>query len=480
MNNKKLILFILIILFSILICACQPQSTPCVAGNCASPSPCPAGGCLTATPTVTPRPTLTPEPTRQITAQTNRLKGVTIALWEGYPGKVETALEKFAGQFNQTNRWGIDVQIHPTGSQSGLVDEILSADKDTETDLAILYPEQAWQLDGKGKEILSLQPYLDDSEVGLSATDRKNIPDARLKQNERNDAVYGIPALSDLTLLFYNVTWARELGFTNPPATFEEFKNQACAAAQKNLTSEDKAKHGTGGWLVSYEPLTAAAWLRAFNMPEFFTGDALSEMHNTNAETGLSTLRQLVLDGCAWQGRESEPYDYFANRQALFYSGSTSDLPGQSKSMTAAASRDEWTVIPYPGVDGQRIALESGPAYFVFSGEPNKELASWLFILWLNQPEQQSQLVEAADAIPVAQSLRDDPSSMNIASGQWTSAVKLISSSQPAPFNRVWYGARSILSDAFWQVFQPETKDGDISTILQQLDSTIQDVTNQK
>lgn len=471
-------LLALFLLIGLGLAACQPLPAACDGVACGTSTPCASAGCPSATPQSPPVPSLTPQPTRQIAIQTDHLRGTSILFLHGANGDLQKALQKLTNEFNQTNRWGIDVQVSSTGSQSSLVDDLLSAETGQAPNLALLYPEQAWRLEDKGKEVLNLQPYLEDSEVGLSSLDLKDISETSWRQDHRKGEVYGVPALRELSILVYNRTWAAELGFPNPPQTFEEFRAQACAAAQENLGSEIKENHGTGGWLVSYDPLTAASWLRASGMPVFFTTEITPVMNNSQAQAELSALRQLVVDNCAWLGKETEPYSYFATRKALFYSGSTTDLPEQAKAMTQAGSDDEWTVIPYPGRTEPSLVLESGPSYYIFSGDANIELAAWLFVRWLIQPEQQIKLDQASWSIPVSQALRSDPSRVGITSPQWETAVQLSAIAEEAPSSSTWYLARNVLSDAFRQVFQPETKEEDLPLLLQQLDSTIQDVAN--
>lgn len=473
MNQSILRFFIWILFFSFLISACQPGIPP-------ASTPCPAGGCIAVSPSPISEPTATPAPTRQFASQQDRLKGVTITLWNGFTGEPASALKELIRQFNLSNRWGIDVQLHSTGDQGNLVDDIQSANENDRPDLALLYPEQAFAVDAKGFPLTNLDPFIDDPDVGLTTADRKNISAQTWSQDIRNGTTYGLPALRDLTLLFYNQTWAQELGFTSPPKNYADFKEQACKAAQTNLDSADKTKPGTGGWLVSYSPLTAAAWLRAFGATEAFTTDEVSKLDSPQSEKAFTALQQLETDGCAWLGRIPEPYDYFANRQALFYSGSTLDLDLQTKAFAKSGLKDQWTVIPYPGTDGSLVTLESGLSYYILSGESNKQLAAWLLIRWLSQPEKQSALITAAKSIPVYQNYREQPSQLGISIPQWISAVEISTTAMVSPHNGAWYAAQNILSDAFWQVFQPETKAEQIPVILQQLDSTIKEVTTQK
>ncbi len=48
-------------------------------------------------------------------------------------------------------------------------------------------------------------------------------------------------------VMFYNNTWASELGFDAAPQTADEFKEQACAAAAANDADDTPDNDGTGG-----------------------------------------------------------------------------------------------------------------------------------------------------------------------------------------------------------------------------------------
>ena len=72
------------------------------------------------------------------------------------------------------------------------------------------------------------------------------------------------------------------------------------------------------------------------------------QFSSPDSEAAFTALLKLENDTCAWVSRLPEPYDYFTNRQALFYSGSMEDLRVQEKNNTRLESKDEWTVIPYP------------------------------------------------------------------------------------------------------------------------------------
>ena len=86
------------------------------------------------------------------------------------------------------------------------------------------------------------------------------------------------------------------------------------------------SNNGTGGWVYTYEPNSFFSWLKAFSVgagSNFENPINLGSIENIESGT---YLYDLFLDNCAWIGRQQQPYEYFANRQALAYSGKMEDI----------------------------------------------------------------------------------------------------------------------------------------------------------
>jgi ABC-type glycerol-3-phosphate transport system substrate-binding protein len=59
--------------------------------------------------------------------------------------------------------------------------------------------------------------------------------------------------------------------------------------------------------------------------------------------------------------------------------------------MQAAENDDLWTVMGFPGPEGQRIAID-GPGLMIGADSPENQLAAWLFARHLLTPEVQARL----------------------------------------------------------------------------------------
>ncbi len=67
-----------------------------------------------------------------------------------------------------------------------------------------------------------------------------DFPSVVWMQDEVDGVRLGMPAQRTARFLLYNQSWARELGYDLPPATFSDFERQACAA-NKALASDRMA-----------------------------------------------------------------------------------------------------------------------------------------------------------------------------------------------------------------------------------------------
>ncbi len=118
-----------------------------------------------------------------------------------------------------------------------------------------------------------------------------------------------------------------------------------------------------------------------------------------------------LFKGCIRQSRVSEPYDYFAQRYALLYSGSFSDIQLQRRAFAdnESTGSDEWEVIPYPRMTDNGKLREpqiysSAVSVGIFTATAEEQFASWLFLSWLMKDENLIELALTAEGWPVQDS----------------------------------------------------------------------------
>ena len=124
------------------------------------------------------------------------------------------------------------------------------------------------------------------------------------------------------------------------------FSEMACAAAAAN-------GDGTGGYILRDDASSVAAWTFAFG-GDVLTEDGTVYVYNSQATIdALTFLKGMYDDGCAYFVTEGYPDPEFANRRAIFTTGSSSGMPYYAEGTATVAAEagrgpDVWGIAPYP------------------------------------------------------------------------------------------------------------------------------------
>jgi multiple sugar transport system substrate-binding protein len=426
------------------------------------------------TPAPTRTPTPVPSPTLpaylQLTAAD--LQGTAIEFWHPWSDEMADVVETLAGEFNRGNQWGISVRAVAYMNVPSLqeaVNRALAQEDAGPPHVVAAAVDQLAAWSEAGDAVVLLDEYLRHPEFGFTQKEIGGFHPVFWHQDQLAEQQLGIPALRTARVLFYNQSWAKELGFSAPPTNTAEFKRQACAAAVENNASRTRSKNGTGGWLVSTDALTTLSWLSAFDARVLPENDQMPyTFESTQAEEALAFLRGMMDDGCAWVGRGSGYQEYFSSRMALFYSGTLSDLYGQKSHNSGINNEDEWIILPFLGKNGQKIAYASGPSLAVLRASPEAQMASWLFIRWMAQPRNLARLAELLPSIPVSSGVEAQVADYRM-NYPWNSVLPLKEVVIPAPGQSSWRIVRRLLEDAAWQVYTLPTEQ--VIYILPQLEA---------
>ncbi len=499
-----------ILALAVLLAACQSGPTISPLATASSvPTAVDVSPSATLAATLTPAPLSTPTASSKIPVDPAELSGVQVEFWHPWMGSLSDAINAAVTEFNQSNIWGITVKAASQGSDSGVEDALsgAAADGAVPHPLVIAAAPEAIAFDqAHSTTFVDLSPYLSDPQWGYSQQEAADFSTSFWPDSPVNGQQLSIPLLRDLSVLFYNQTWAQALGFQNPPVSTADFQAQACAAAKANLLTGVTDSAGTGGYLVNTGGAALLGWLSSFQpMPAAAYPSAPFSFNTTQSAAAFGFLRSLFDKNCAWSGRNPAPYEYFAQRKAIFYSGSLVDIPVQQKAMAAQKNNDVWTILPYPGAsyspgglgqgyspgglgqgyspgglgqDSQPAPVSLGTSMAIAAGaSPNEQLAAWLFLRWMIQPGTQARLAAAASLLPVSKSaLEQMPASFATLNPQWAQAAGWTGQAQPAFSGAWWHTARPVLEDAAWQIFQPFTAPAAIPDVLKELDATVNEL----
>ncbi len=456
-------------------CTPAPQATGAPAGQ-ATPTGAVDATLAPATPTPAPtQPVVTPTSPPHLQVNPEDLRGLQVTLWHPWTGEAAAVVDEITTAFNQSNVWGIQATAVDQGGSDMLAERVQSAlENDSAPNLIAAGAEQiqAWQ--AQAGTLIDLSSYAHDARWGLPPQEFADFPPNFWPGAETEGARYGIPASRSAQVLFYNQSWAQDLGFPNPPATPDEFEAQACAAAAANAGDGTPENDGTGGWIISHDGLVMLSWMKSFGatpLPDPQTGEF--RFNSAPVKDAYTFLRRLYDSNCAWTGRLPSPYDYFATRHALFYSGTIEEIAVQLRAEQRNSSADTWTVIPYPTLERKPVLVTNDIQYAVPVNSREQQLAAWLFVRYLTLPENQAKLASVTGAWPASMSAMDLMNDYRQEVPQWAQTLLWVPIASPAPVQPGWRMVRNILEDASWNMFQANITQESIPQILDVLDATI-------
>jgi multiple sugar transport system substrate-binding protein len=437
----------------------------------------------TARPSVTPTDTPTQIPVPTLDVDESALRGTSIEFWHIHSFLMassdgEEILLSLVDEFNRTNPWGLRVQNRSFNDYAEIFETIRSSIYGDLPNLALGYNYQTISLYRTSELLVDLNPYLQDPQWGLAQEDLDDFTPLFWGQEQDAGAQLGLPFYRSGQFLFYNQSWAEELGFDAPPTSPDEFREQACAAAAA-FSSEEGLPEGAGGWVVDSSAPGLMAWIYAFGGALDLPGQSGYDFESSSTIQAFTFLRDLYEEDCAWLSDSAVPEAEFAARQALFISGSLTGLSSQQRAFDQAGSSDRWTVIPFPSEAGQPVVVTYGPALVVLAGEPEQDLAAWLFARWLTSPEIQARWVQNQASLPTRGSVLDLLVDYRESHAQWDAAVDLLPYARVEPSQPSWRLVHFVLSDAGRYLFSPTVTASQIPEIIEILSQTAAELDGQ-
>lgn len=418
----------------------QPVNTPTLT-NATIMSPT---ATIAHTPTL-PEPTpLTPEPTQQAVL-VNELKGLKISVAYPWVNEAGASFEALVEEFNHTNELGIEVVTKRLPGYSAISEALL--DGEVTEDLAIARGfDLAGVDDGQRWVNLSDAPLIegisDPPEACSTCADYLD-----LDHQQRYITLLYQPAL-----LVYNQSWAKELGFDNPPKTFADLQQQMEAAAAKLLEDNDYDNNGAGGLWLSLSPQSALAWYRAFG-GELAGIDQPPQFDREMLERAFVYLKTLRGEARSWRAQNPTAYQYFVSRTAIAYEGGLEDILPQKAVGEATGFNDQWITIAYPTEDGMgSISLET-IGISIGSLKKNSQAASAYFVRWLINEARLEKLAEATGLWPAGGNPRQIAQAYAEKHPEWISALNPTVRVSVAPEANNWAISRLILQDAALRIY---------------------------
>ena len=413
------------------------------------------------------------EPAQQTNVEALDPSEQEVTFWYQHTRERETALQELIADYNEENEHGIVVKGEYAGAYSDIYNKmVVGIQANALPSLVVAYQNQAMAYYRDGG-IVDIAPYMDSPQWGLSRSEKSDFIQSFLKQDFIGGAQVGFPPNRSLEVFYYNVDWLRELGFDNPPRTWDEFA-QMCRLARDNPFSRSEDKGRSLGFLIEAEASRLASLV--------FTrgGDLVDETSSrytigTLAMRGaLSMLRGLMEDGSIeLMGEEYGDQREFASGQVLVMLRSSSGLPFVTSAVEDGLDFT-WTVTYPPNELEEPIVNVYGASVSLCKTTPQQQLAAWLFVKWFTEPAQQARWVRASNYFPVRRSTASELNEYFEKNTRYKAAYELLDFGKSEPTLSGYQQVRRVLQEAMVEIIEGGDMDRVLADVQQDANRTIQ------
>ncbi len=312
--------------------------------------------------------------------------GQTITYWHQYStdsaqGDTITALVQ---QFNETNEYGITVEEIFQGSYGPIEDLMETAILSGELpNLVAGYANAAASWSNEGV-VINVNDLINDATWGLGDDLMGGLNFTILDVNGDADSMRVAWANQySASVLFVNLDMIERLGFERrPPANMQEFRDIACAAAES----------GINGYPIKGGSSEFESYVATFGGNIYNTQTGEYDLTTPEVIATLEFFQALHADGCAYFGAERffETAD-FARGENAFAISSTAGIPFVQSDFETNEIDDEWVIAPVPGAtdDLADTVQVFVPSQVILASTPEQIVATWEFVKFLAQQEQQ-------------------------------------------------------------------------------------------
>jgi multiple sugar transport system substrate-binding protein len=332
-------------------------------------------------------------------------KNIEVTYWHQRPQKDQDVLQEMLDQFSASNPYGIKARAEIAGAAYpdvyNKVNAALQAGQPPEVSVA--YQNQAAFYRAQNA-VVDLNPFIKSKKYGLSDEDQKDYFQTFLDgdanpqfQGER----LGFPTQRSMEVMYYNVDWLTQLGYSEPPKDWKTWEEAACKASD--------AAQNKSGWAFRHDASNFASQVFARG-GRVLSADGSSYQFNSDA--GVETVamaQRMFKNKCAVEIPVSErngEQNRFANGQILFVFATSSGMAGYQESISKGANF-KWDIALLPNGGKPAVNLY-GASVSVYKTTPEKELAAWLMIKYLGEKAQTVKWATSTGYLPVRASAKDD------------------------------------------------------------------------
>jgi multiple sugar transport system substrate-binding protein len=319
----------------------------------------------------------------------------------GFGREESGALEALIKRFNE-QAGDITVRWRRMPSDTGAYFDQLRTEFQAQSDeLTVIAGDVIWPAQ------FAANGYIIDLSDRFTEEMRGQFLEGPVQSNTYEGAVYGVPWFTDAGLLYYRTDYLEEAGFSAPPTTWDELKEQAGKIVQDGIAQSGFLFQGAeyeGGTVNGLE------YINSHGGQVLDPNDASNvTIDSPESVAGLTTERSLVEDGVSPQAVST--YDEPAC-EAPFFNGDAAFVRNWPYMYTLLPDdvRNNVDIAPLPaGEGGESVSGLGGWNFFINAYAPQEaQDAAWEFISFMTAEEQQKFYALEGSYLPTRSALYED------------------------------------------------------------------------
>ncbi|MBN1631510.1 MAG: extracellular solute-binding protein [Thermoleophilia bacterium] len=328
--------------------------------------------------------------------------GAEVLYWHQHSGARQEGLDGMIADFNSSNEWGITVTGEFAGGYDDVYNKMITAIAGgLLPNLVVAYQNQAagYQV---ADALVDMDIYVSDSKWGLTAEEKADFFEGFYNQDisaQFGGTRLGFPPQRSLEVMYYNKDWLKSLGFDNPAASWSDFYAQVKAA-------RDPAKD-KWGYSVRTDASNVFAQIISRGADIQNPDGSGYQFDIPQLKDAMRMFQRMYQEGIVKKIAENygDQTD-FGNYIVMFTMGSTSGMPYYQRAVDAGQNGPfEWSVTAIPHSTPKPVLDVYGASLSIPKTTEKQQLAAWLFIKWMSEPQQQADWVKISNYFPVRKSV---------------------------------------------------------------------------
>ena len=316
---------------------------------------------------------------------------ISIEYWHRSSGAAAEGWEALATRFNEEFADSISITAIAQGNIQELNQKVRAAAAGGGMPAALMGDDYDITQYAANDLIVPFDPYMTDAENGLTEEELADFLPNQIERHKLSvyeDQTMAFPQAFSAFASFWNVEALANAGFDGPPATWQEFPDHARAIAEANPGMVPWITVAPGDRFISVMKTYGVEWLQDdYRTPNFDRPEVLEIM----------TMWKTMADEGLFQVSTEGTLPLFVAQQSAYFIDSSANIRGLEDVQDFTYDGG----MPPQGVDDGVLRTETyGPINCLPMTTDAEQLAGWLWLKWLSEPDIMAEWVNITSYFP--------------------------------------------------------------------------------